>query len=355
MGFIEELIIWFIGLFVSDATVEKFALTAEKVMNYMFLGLVPIKYLVLILVLAGVVIIVLNMRYTPKKMLQKIAESTNSIYGAILFSYQESEDGKKYELKVNELSIDNLPSGYEEFGLTPEITIDTTTLMQLNSASEPYRVSRGMYNAFTLFGRLPYIKSVDSTALSNLISQWRSEFRTLSLAEVRTMQDEEKEKLSFKFMVLSTAMNVLTIGKDISLLRSNSFYKKKMEYNSVRNILVDENNDTDLRKKELKNIQKELTNINSMLARNIMLQDYFQAYSAATIEHSADFNQFGSDVTYMQLPIQISKDEKMMLVIILNSSFSRSPEKQEIYNNIRKIVKKHQTGIKIKNLFRKKK
>lgn len=352
MGIIEDLFKWFIGLFISDETSKQFAEQAEGFMNMVVFSIVPFKYIVLLGIILGAVYLFVLARKNTPSMLRKIVDLSDDIYGVMTFTYNESEDGKKYEMRLKDSCLDKLPVGYNDIGFTPEIKIDEVALLELSNATAPYRVSRSKYNATTIFGKLPYLLGVDYTDLDSLIAQWRTEFRTLTLSGIQSLSIEEKEELSFKFMALTIATNIRSVGKDITLIRSNSFYQKGMlQFNKVKSVLIDEATDTVAKKEEYKKIQKELTPLKSVLARNIVLQDYFQAYTAASLVSSVEINQLGTEVTYMELPVQLGTNENTMMVIVLRPSFERSANKEDVFKSIKKTIKKYQFAIQLKSRF----
>ncbi|WP_121616702.1 hypothetical protein [Virgibacillus halodenitrificans] len=315
-------------------------------------GYLPLKYIVWVIAFCIIAYSVVRFLYTAKKMLQKIVDSNVSVLGAILYSYGVS-DGEVFETKAEEVCMDSVPSDFRDFGYTPQIVIDNETVSLLNNASKAYRVPNWKYNLITLFGLLAYPKNVDLTELHSLITQLNNELRTLSLSDVQQLPKEEKDKLSFKLMVLNVAVNVVTnVGEDISILRSNRKLKK-VPFNRVGNVLINENQDSNTRKAELIKIQNELTPLKSMLARNIVLQDYFHAYSSTTasIVSSSEFNDSGSNVVYLGLPLRFFNGKQYMAIIILGPSFKHLPDNDKVLATIKKVIGKHQWAIQVKSFI----
>ncbi|MEX3623767.1 hypothetical protein [Viridibacillus arvi] len=344
----EDLIKWFFGLFVPEATVTKIASSVEVFMNYLVLG-ISVKWIVLVvlIIIAGGYIV--SFRNTKQRMLKKVVDADTNVYSISLYDYKESDNGKEYEMRKTDLNTEKLPIGFKELGDTEVVIIDDATLVDLNRATEPYRVSKGKYNLLTAFGFLPFYGQIDTTELRGLLVRWRDEFRVMTLAQIQALSPVDQEKLRFKFMALTVSTNVLSsIGNDITILRSMKSKKPDVHFNNIKNVLH-HTSDTPTEKIRLDAIQKELTSINSMLARIIVLNVYFQAYSAVSILSAVEFNKFTSDVTYMQLPVQLNNGGNTMAIVVLSPSFHRLPDKNDVLNNIRRTVAQHQRGIRYKN------
>lgn len=359
MGIFEDLFKWFIGLFVSDTTMKAIADTAEEFMNYLIMGVIPVKYVVLLFLGLCTIYVFSHIKYRKDKMLKTVVKSNDKVYGGFIYNYRESDDGKTYELSLDQSNVANIPVGTSEFGIRSQIIIDTAALTEFKEATEPYRVSNVEYKVLTAFGNLPYIRDIDTSKLEDLVSRWNAEFRSLSLDNLNQMSKEEKDKLSFKFTLLMVATDVLALRNDLTLLRGVPFYKKDLLFLTDEEFLVNEQ-DPEHEKDKFRKIQKELMTLNSVLVRSIVLREYFNADTANSLVKSSVLNTNNADeVLFASIPLYVSEQEKLVSITVLKPSLNITVDSNDVLYDVKKTVVKYKNGMKkqriINNfIFRKK-
>lgn len=345
---LDDLIKWFIGLFVSDTTVNSIANKAASVMNYSVINIISVKYIVLFILGLVAIYALSYFRYRKNQMLKTIGKCSDKVYGGFLYKYKESDDGKKFELSLDESYVADIPIGTSEFGIKNEIIIDSAALVEYKDATEPYRVSKMSYYMLTAFGSLPYLKNIDTSKLENLVSQWRTDFRSISLTNLSQMPEEERERLSFKYTLLIIATDVLAIGQDITLLRSLPFYRKNVRYFSTNDDFLINPQDTPIEIDQYQQLHKELMRLNSVLVRGIVLQEYFNAESASSFVSSRSLNSNNAaEVLFVSIPMYLSDKEKLVSVIVLKPSLYIATNVNEVMFKLKKRIIKYRSGMRI--------